>query len=93
MEASSISNTKLRIISALGMLVIVAVSVSLGRGTALALIGLVGLLVVDEFIVNFLEFTRRHIGYVIAQATSWNITAKIELNNKLTCVSTKANPT
>ncbi len=69
MEASSISNTKLRIISALGMLVIVAVSVSLGRGTALALIGLVGLLVVDEFIVNFLEFTRRHIGYVIAQAS------------------------
>lgn len=69
MEASSISNTKLRIISALGMLAIVTVSVSLGRGASLALIGVVGLLVVDEFIINFLEFSRRHIGYVIAQAS------------------------
>tara|TARA_Y100000780_G_scaffold132772_1_gene119532 strand:- start:260882 stop:261715 length:834 start_codon:yes stop_codon:yes gene_type:complete len=69
MEAKAISNTKLRVYSALGMLLILVAAVALGQGASLALIGIVGLLVLDEFIVNFLEFSRRHLSYILSQVS------------------------
>lgn len=63
------SNTQLRIISALVLVAIVAIAISFGVGTSLALIGIVGVFVVDEVIVNFLNFRRNHISYIISMVT------------------------
>lgn len=71
MEASkkSLSNTKLRIISALVMTAMVVVCLVLGKITSLAVIGLVGILVLDEVIVNFLSFKRSHVSYILSMAS------------------------
>ncbi len=63
------SNTQLRIISAVVLAIIVGVCITFGAVSSLALIGVIGLLVVDEVIVNFLGFKRSHIGYLISQVT------------------------
>lgn len=65
----SLSNTQLRIISALVLVVMVAMALSFGVGSSLGLIGLVGVFVVDEVIVNFLNFRRNHISYIISMAS------------------------
>ncbi|MCO4753930.1 MAG: phosphatidate cytidylyltransferase [Bacteriovoracaceae bacterium] len=63
------SNTQLRVISAIGLLLILVAAFVLGREASLILIGIVGVLVLDEFVCNFLEFSRRHVSYVIAQVS------------------------
>lgn len=65
----SLSNTQLRIISALVLAAIVAVAIAIGVPTALGLIGIVGIFVVDEIIVNFLNYKRSHISYLISILT------------------------
>lgn len=62
------SNTQLRIISAVVLAIIVGVVIAFGETSSLVFIGIIGLLVVDEVVVNFLEFKRKHIGYILAQA-------------------------
>lgn len=62
----SLGNTQLRIISALVLVAMVAVALSLGVDTSLGFVGLIGVLVVDEVIVNFLNFKRNHISYLIS---------------------------
>jgi len=62
------SNTQLRIISAVVLAMIVAAVIIIGKTASLIFIGIIGLLVVDEVIVNFLSFKRNHIGYLISQA-------------------------
>ena len=66
MEAKSMSNTQLRVISAIGLLLILVAAFVLGREASLILIGIVGVLVLDEFVCNFLEFSRRHVSYVLS---------------------------
>jgi phosphatidate cytidylyltransferase len=68
MEASkkSLSNTQLRVISALVMTALVVICLALGKITSLAVIGLVGILVLDEIIVNFLSFKRSHVSYILS---------------------------
>ncbi len=61
------SNTQLRIISAFVLLIIVAVCISLGEISSLLFIGLIGVLVIDEVVVNFLNFKRSHFSYYISQ--------------------------
>lgn len=61
------SNTQLRIISAVVLALIVATVIIIGKTASLIFIGVIGLLVVDEVIVNFLSFKRNHIGYLISQ--------------------------
>jgi phosphatidate cytidylyltransferase len=63
------SNTQLRIISALVLATIVGICITMGATSSLGLIGVFGILVVDEVIVNFLGFKRSHIGYIISQIT------------------------
>ena len=61
------SNTQLRIVSALVLALIVAVSIILGTTSTLIFIGIVGVLVIDEIIVNFLGYKRNHLNYLISQ--------------------------
>ena len=63
------TNTQLRIISALVLVGIVTVAIAIGKSTAIAMIGFVGLLVVDEVIVNFLDYKRKNIGYLVSNLT------------------------
>jgi phosphatidate cytidylyltransferase len=63
------SNTQLRIVSGLVLLAIVITCVSLGSTASMILVGLIGVGVVDEIIVNFLGYKRHHIGYIASQAT------------------------
>ncbi|MEX0798628.1 MAG: phosphatidate cytidylyltransferase [Bacteriovoracaceae bacterium] len=63
------SNTQLRIISAIGLLLIVFGAAFFGRIPFLALLTVVGTLVLDEFIVNFLSFSRKHVSYILAQGS------------------------
>jgi phosphatidate cytidylyltransferase len=63
------SNTQLRIVSALVLALVVAVSILLGTTSTLIFIGLIGLLVIDEVIVNFLNYKRKHINYLISQVS------------------------
>ena len=63
------SNTQLRVISAIGLILILLSAFFIGREASLILIGIVGVLVLDEFIGNFLDFSRTHIAYIIAQVS------------------------
>ena len=65
-ESKSLSNTQLRIISALVMTMMVIAALAFGRVTSLAAIGLVGIFVIDEIIVNFLNYKRSHVSYIIS---------------------------
>ena len=53
------SNTKQRIISALVMAILVVVCVAIGKIPTLILVMLVGILCIDELLVNFAELTRK----------------------------------
>ncbi|MBC7539251.1 MAG: phosphatidate cytidylyltransferase [Bacteriovorax sp.] len=57
------SNTKQRIISALVMAILVVVSVVIGKMPTLILVMLVGILCIDELLVNFAELTRKSFYY------------------------------
>lgn len=61
------SNTKQRIISAIIMAILVVVCVVIGKLPTLILVMLVGILCIDELLVNFTELTRRsfHYRYII----------------------------
>lgn len=61
------SNTKTRIISGIILLVIVISCVIIGPKACLVFIGLIGLLVIDELIVNFYNQNRNSKKYVLAQ--------------------------
>lgn len=63
------SNTQLRIVSAMVLTLIVAVSILLGTTSTLIFIGIVAVLVIDEIIVNFLNYKRKHLNYLISQAS------------------------
>jgi phosphatidate cytidylyltransferase len=63
------NNTQLRIVSALVLALIVAVSIVLGTTSTLIFIGIIGLLVIDEIIVNFLNYKRKHLNYLISQGS------------------------
>lgn len=63
------TNTQLRIVSAIVILAIVLTCVLLGQTASLILIGVIGTLVVDEVIVNFLGQKRNHFSYLVSQAT------------------------
>lgn len=69
MEASAMSNTQLRIVSGLGLIFIVFAAVAMGKSAAIILLGVVGVLVLDEFIVNFLGSSRKTLSYGLAQSS------------------------
>ncbi len=61
------SNTKTRIISGIFLLLIVVSCVYMGQKASLALMGLIGVLVIDELIVNFYDQRRNSKRYLLAQ--------------------------
>lgn len=61
------SNTKLRVISAFVMVLILYIFSTFGSGGILVFLLLVGFLLVDEFIVNMLGGKRTHISYFASQ--------------------------
>lgn len=61
------SNTKLRIISALVLVGIVVLAISLGVTASLIVVGILGVLVVDEVLVNFLSVKRNYFSYYFSQ--------------------------
>lgn len=61
------SDTQKRIISALVMLAIVVAICFAGTVYCLAFIGIIGILVIDEFSTNFLELQRTHQNYLLGQ--------------------------
>lgn len=63
------SNTKLRIISALILVGILVVVLNLGVIASLLLVGSIGSLVIDEVLLNFLSIKRTHPNYIISQLT------------------------
>lgn len=63
------SNAQLRILSGIVLVMIVALCVYLGQTACLVLIGLVGLLVIDEVITNFYDLFRNSKRYVFSIAT------------------------
>ena len=63
------TNTQLRIISALVLVTIVITCVLLGQTASLLLVGLLGVVVIDEVIVNFLGQERKHFSYIVSQIT------------------------
>ena len=69
MEARTMSNTQLRVVSALGLAVIVIAALVAGRMATLGLLAIVGVFVLDEFAVNFLKGSRRTLSYALAQAS------------------------
>jgi phosphatidate cytidylyltransferase len=62
------SNTKTRIISGLILLLIVISSVVSGPKACLVFIGVIGLLVIDELIINFYDQRRNSKKYILAQS-------------------------
>jgi len=58
-----VSNTKLRIISAVVMALMVVISVLLGKTATLLLCMIVGVLCIDEILVNFATLTRKSFFY------------------------------
>jgi phosphatidate cytidylyltransferase len=58
-----VSNTKQRIISALVMAILVIVSVAIGKVPTLIFCMLVGILCIDELLINFAELTRKSFFY------------------------------
>lgn len=69
MGASTLSNTQLRVASALVLLLIVIVAIGMGKISALGLLLVVGLLVVDEFFVNFLSGSRNTLSYILSMSS------------------------
>lgn len=69
MEAKAMSNTQLRVLSAVGLALVVIAAVAAGKATTYGLLGLVGVLVLDEFIVNFLGASRKTASYFLAQSS------------------------
>tara|TARA_B100001971_G_C18267956_1_gene595941 strand:- start:34626 stop:35468 length:843 start_codon:yes stop_codon:yes gene_type:complete len=65
-ETGKLSNTQLRIISALVMVLIVIAALAFGRSSSLIAIGFVGFFVIDEIIVNFLNYKRSHVAYLVS---------------------------
>ncbi len=63
------SNTQLRIVSALVLALIVTLCLIIGKSATLLFIGLVGFFVIDEFILNFLNFSRSNKSYIISIVT------------------------
>lgn len=63
------TNTNLRIISAIVMILILVISSFIGREAMLALVGVIGFFVVDEFVVNINKKNRKHISYIASQLT------------------------
>ena len=80
------SNTKTRIISGFVLLLIVVFSVISGPKACLTFMGVVGLLVIDELIINFYDQRRNSKKYILAQSyfgsTSLNITISPSLSIK-----------
>lgn len=68
-EAGRLSNTQLRIISAIVMVLIVIAALAFGRSTSLIAIGFVGIFVIDEIIVNFLNYQRSHVSYLLSMTS------------------------
>ena len=62
------SNTNIRIISGIILLLIVIACVIIGQKACLIFIGLIGLLVIDELIVNFYDQQRNSKRYILAQS-------------------------
>ena len=69
MDANTMSNTQLRVLSAVGLILVVIAVVAMGKVASLGLLCLVGAIVLDEFIVNFLGGSRRTLSYGIAQVS------------------------
>jgi len=63
------SNAQLRIISGIILVLIVSLCVYLGQTACLVLVGIVGLLVIDEIITNFYALYRNSKRYIISMAT------------------------
>jgi len=63
------TNTQIRIISGLVLLGIVAACLYLGPKACLVFIGVIGVLVIDEVIVNFYDQKRASKRYLLAQST------------------------
>jgi phosphatidate cytidylyltransferase len=62
------SNTKTRLISGIILLLIVVSCVMSGPKACLVLIGIIGLLVIDELIINFYDQRRNSKRYILAQS-------------------------
>lgn len=62
------SNTKIRILSGVVLVVLVSACLYIGRTASLITIGLLGLLVVDEIITNFYDQKRTSLKYIVAQS-------------------------
>lgn len=60
------SNTTLRIISAIVLILIVTTSVLLGKAAVNALLLVIGLLVLDEFFCNMLKLSRKSLNYILS---------------------------
>lgn len=60
------TNTQLRIFSALILLLVVLICMALGKMYGLILIGFAGFLIVDEILTNFAEIRRDHISYIFS---------------------------
>lgn len=63
------TNTTLRIISALVLVGIVSTAMYFGVTSSLLFVGLLGILVIDEVVVNFLSLKRSNFSYVFSQTT------------------------
>jgi phosphatidate cytidylyltransferase len=61
------SNTSVRIISALFMMVIIGGCLYLGQDATLIIVGIVGVLMIDEIITNFYDQPRLSFRYALAQ--------------------------
>jgi phosphatidate cytidylyltransferase len=61
------TETQKRIVSALVMLVLVLIVMSFGAQASLGLVGIIGILVLDEIYTNFFEKNRNRAGYIAVQ--------------------------
>ncbi len=62
------SNTKIRILSGLVLVILVSACLYTGRTASLVMIGVLGILVVDEIITNFYDQSRVSPKYLVAQS-------------------------
>lgn len=63
------SNTKIRIISALAMLLICIASLLVGKMGLILLLGIAGLLIIDEISCNMVKVKRISLGYILSQVS------------------------
>jgi phosphatidate cytidylyltransferase len=66
---SNMSNTKLRIISALVMMAMVIFAAFIGPKGIILLVFVAGVLLVDEILFNMLGINRNHLSYIASQVT------------------------